>query len=191
MKITYLKTAIILLGLTLSSLSCKTQVLPLNTALTNIPNNAYVKDTNDELVPYVGTYKANFNGKEITLYITKVENKLENSVDKNYYLDALVVKYVVKNSSGTVLQDTQNYNLQNNIISSYRIRSYDNSVILYYSGTNCGVGWGNIYLKKINATQITWHYRPDDMVILPGKCPGNPDLTIYLPETKDLIFTKQ
>ena len=63
-----------------------------------------------ELNPYVGNYKANFDGKEITLFITKVENKLEKSTHKNYYMDALVIKYIVKTSFGTILQDTQNYN---------------------------------------------------------------------------------
>ncbi|GAA4162019.1 hypothetical protein GCM10022217_28690 [Chryseobacterium ginsenosidimutans] len=192
MKNTIFKT-LFLISLINNFLSCKAQqIMPLNTSIDDIPANAYVKDLNHELDPYIGTYKADHQGKEITLFITKVENKLEKNVGKIYYLDALIVKYIIKNSSGTILQDTQNMNLQNNGISSYRIRSYDNSVILYYEGTNCGVGWGNVFLKKINATQISWLYEPDDLMILPGQCPGNPDLIIYLPETKDpLIFTKQ
>ena len=76
-------------------------------------------------------------------------------------------------------------------ISSLWVRSYDNSVILYYSGTNCGVGWGNIYLKKLNPTQISWTYYPEETIILPGKCPGNPDLTVYLPVAENVVFTKQ
>ncbi|PTT76062.1 DUF6705 family protein, partial [Chryseobacterium sp. HMWF001] len=71
----------ILFALTLfiSLISCKAQNLPLNTAFSTIPNGAYLKDTNNELSPYVGTYKANFNGNEITLFITKQENKLEQT----------------------------------------------------------------------------------------------------------------
>lgn len=190
MKIAYFKTAIILLGLTLSSLSCKAQTLPLNTALSSIPNNAYVKDTNNELSPYIGTYKANFQGKEITLFITKEENKLENRATKQFYRDALVVKYIVKNSAGIVLQDTKNNNLFNIDFHSTKMKSID-SVIFNYSGTNCNVGWGEINLKKINTTQISWEYRPNDIVTTASKCPPNLDTTIYLPETKDLIFTKQ
>lgn len=183
---------LVVLVLIINIVSCKAQqTLPLNTFLNDIPNNAYVKDLNNELDPYIGTFKANFNGKEITLYISKLENKLEKSTNKNYYLDALIVKYIVKNSSGTILQDTQNFSQEINTISSIRIRSYDSSVILGYSGTNCRVGWGTILLKKINATQFTWEYRPNDIILTPEKCPGNPDLTIYLPETKGLIFTKQ
>ncbi|PVV53403.1 hypothetical protein DD829_18985 [Chryseobacterium sp. HMWF035] len=164
----------------------------MNTFLDDIPANAHVKDLNNELNPYIGIYKASYLGKEITLYITKVDDRLEERSNKNFYRDALVIKYIVKNSSGIVLQDTQNNANLNIELFSTRIRSYDNSVIFYYSGTNCGVGWGNVFLKKINATQISWLYEPDDLMILPGQCPGNPDLTIYLPETENpLIFTKQ
>ncbi|MEY8758884.1 DUF6705 family protein [Chryseobacterium tongliaoense] len=191
MKIAYFKTVIILLGLTVSSISCKAQTLPLNTALTNIPNNAYVKDTNNELLPYVGTYKTNFQGKEITLFITKEENKVVDYGDQQFHRDALVIKYIVKNSSGTVLQDTKNSNTLVTEFHSTKIRSTQNSIIFYYGGTNCGVGWGEINLKKINATQISWEYHPNDIVTTASKCPPNLDTTIYLPETKDLIFTKQ
>lgn len=191
MKNTIFKT-FLLLGLISSFLSCKAQQYPLNTDYDEVPDYSYLKDLNNELDPYIGTYKTNYNGKEVILYITKVNDKLEKRPQKVFYRDVLTIKYIVKNSSGTILQDTQNVNVQNNSISSYRIRSYDNSVILYYEGTNCRVGWGNIYLKKINATQISWLYQPTDRVILPGQCPGNPDLKIYLPETENpLIFTKQ
>lgn len=182
-----------LMGLINNFLSCKAQqVLPLTTFIDDIPPNAYVKDLNHELDPYVGTYKANHQGKEIILYIQKIDNKLEESFQKNYYLDALVIKYIIKNPSGAILQDTQNTNLQTNGISSFRIRSYDNTVLLGYEGTNCRVGWGTILLKKISATQISWLYQPNDRIITPENCPGNPDLKIYLPETENpLIFTKQ
>ncbi|MDQ1163586.1 hypothetical protein QE422_003954 [Chryseobacterium sp. SORGH_AS 447] len=187
-----MKNTLFLIALIISLISCKGQQLPLNTFMDDIPSNAHVKDLNNELNPYVGIYKANYQGEDITLYITKVNDKLEERSNKNFYRDALVIKYIVKNSSGIVLQDTQNNNIPNIELYSTRIRSYDNSVIFYYSGTNCRVGWGNVYIKKINATQISWLYQPNDRVILPGQCPGNPDLKIYLPETENpLIFTKQ
>ena len=188
MKTKYIK--VLFIGILINLVSCKAQILPLNTFMENIPANAHVKDLNNELTPYIGTYKASYQGNEIVLYITKVEDKLTKRMSKNFYQDVLVVKYTVKNSSGLMLQDTQNFNSSNNKLYSTRIRSYDNSVILYYSGTNCGVGWGDIFLKKINATQFTWEYRPDSM-LLGDDCPANAKKTVYLPVTKDLIFTKQ
>lgn len=182
----------LLIGMIINFLSCKAQQYPLNTDYDEVPNNSYLKDLNNNLDPYIGNYKANYNGKEITLYITKVNDKLEKFPQKVFYRDALVIKYIVKTVSGVILQDTQNNNIPNIELYSTRIRSYDSSVIFYYSGTNCGVGWGTVLLKKINNTQISFLYQPDDMIITPERCPGNPDLTIYLPETENpLIFTKQ
>ncbi|WP_299177680.1 DUF6705 family protein [uncultured Chryseobacterium sp.] len=175
----------------ISLISCKAQNLPLNTAFSTIPEGAYLKDTNNELNPYVGVYKANFNGNEITLFITKQENKLEQSSLKNYYMDALIVNYIVKNSSGIILQDTQNNNIYNIKLYSIGTRPSQNAIHLAYSGTNCNVGWGKIILKKINSNQISWEYKPNDITTTAAKCPPTLDTTIYLPETKDLIFTKQ
>lgn len=191
MKKIYNNKTIIILAFILNFISCRAQTLPLNTLLDNIPNGAYVKDLNNELSPYVGTYKANFQGNEITLFITKVENRLTVYTDQSFYRDALVAKYIIKNSAGIILQDTQNNNTIGIELFSTKIRTSRNAVRFYYSGTNCGVGWGDVYLKKINATQISWEYRPDSMVLTSKNCPGNPDINVYLPVTKDLIFTKQ
>ncbi|WP_129038428.1 DUF6705 family protein [Chryseobacterium sp. CH21] len=188
MKTIYLKA--LLTCLMINTLSCSAQTLPLNTPFASIPNGAYIKDTNNELTPYIGTYKGSFDGKEITLFISKQENKLEKSTQKNYYMDALIVKYVVKNSSGTILQDTQN-NSSDIEFYSFKMRSAKNALEFIYTGTNCHVGWGSIYLKKLNVTQVSWEYRPNDITTTESKCPSTLDTTIYLPETKDLIFTKQ
>ncbi|WP_284462468.1 DUF6705 family protein [Chryseobacterium sp.] len=185
-----MRNRLIILGI-FALVSCKAQQYPLNTDYEEVPNYSYLKDLDNELDAYVGNYKATFQGKEIILFITKQENKLEKRVNIKFYRDALIVKYIVKDPAGNILQDTKNNNLPDIELYSTRIRSYDKSVIFYYSGTNCGVGWGDVFLKKISNTQFSWEYRPDDMIITPERCPGNPDLTIYLPKTKDLIFTKQ
>ncbi|WP_100075950.1 DUF6705 family protein [Chryseobacterium camelliae] len=185
-----MKSLLIYLGIMLMSF-CQAQNLPLNTPFLSIPNRAYIKDTNNELNPYVGIYKANYNGNEISLFITKQEDKLEETGHKSYHVDVLLVKYIVKNSTGIVLQDTKNNNLYNIELYSTKIRPDKNAVHLIYSGTNCSVGWGDIYLKKISSTQISWEYRPNDVTTTAAKCPPNLDTTIYLPVTKDLIFTKQ
>ena len=190
MKVINIKI-LIFLSLLTNILSCKSQVLPLSTNLEETPANAYKKDLNNELPPYVGTYKANFQGKEITLYITKIENVLQKSSKKNYYSDVLDIKYIVKNSSGTVLQDTKNNSNPKIRLFSIKPRADINSIIFFYSGTNCRVGWGEIILKKIDGTQVSWEYRPNDIILDNSKCPNGTDINIYLPETKDLIFTKQ
>lgn len=170
--------------------NCKAQqTYPLDTDYEDVPALSYIKDLNNELNQFTGIYKANYQGNEITLYITKVEHMLKKRLTKSYYMDALTVKYTVKNSSAVILQDTQN-NIQNDF---YSMMSYsqENGVALYYPGTNCGVGWGKVFLFKINPTQLSWEYRPNGKLLDEYNCPGNQDLTVYLPVTKDLIFTKQ
>lgn len=174
-----------------NSISCKAQTLPLKTALDDIPANAHVKDINNELLPYVGTYKTNFQDQEVTLFITKENDRLEIRSKKQFYRDALIIKYIVKNSSGTILQDTQNISIPKIELYSIGTKPSQNSIIFLYSGTNCGVGWGKIILKKINSTQISWEYLPNDIILDDNRCPPGTDINIYLPETKDLIFTKQ
>jgi len=179
----------------ISAFSCKSQTYPLNTDYDNIPNYSYLKDLNNELNPYIGTYKANFQGKEILLYVVKEENKLVDRIDKKFYRDVLSIRYIVKGPSGNILQDTKNMTFQSDqiryTIYSMRTRPDIGDLTLSYGGTNCGVGSGKIILKKINITQISWEYRPNDTILDSGRCPAGTDITIYLPETKDLIFTKQ
>ncbi|MBW3522612.1 DUF6705 family protein [Chryseobacterium sp. NKUCC03_KSP] len=193
MKTIFLKTLIVIV-LLISNISCKAQQLPLNTLMKDIPANAYVKDLDNELTPYIGKYKTNYQGNEITLFITKEENRPTKRMNKNFYRDALSIRYIVKNSSGIVLQNTQNMNIGNqtyfNIVSIGTIPALGN-VTLGYDGTNCGIGWGEIILKKLNPTQISWEYRPNSLVIDSATCPPSTDKTVYLPVTKDLIFTKQ
>ena len=175
-------------------LSCKAQQnsLPLNTLMDDIPQGAYVKDLNNELNPYIGVYKANYKGNEITLFINKVEHKFEKRTNKDYFMDVLDVKYIVKNSSGLVLQNTSGGNFPNIELYSLGVNSNDNSVTFYYSGTNCKVGWGSINLKKLNSTQLSWEYYPNSRIITDATCPPGTDTTVYLPVTDDeLIFTKQ
>lgn len=187
---------LIILVLITNLISCKAQqVYPLLTSLDNIPNMVHLKDTNNELQPYVGTYISTYNGNHITLYITKENDKFFDYGNQQIYRDVLSVKYIIKNSSGIILQDTKNMTLQQNDLSyaiySLWITENGTKAELIYSGTNCSVGWGEINLKKINSNQISWEYKPNDITTTAAKCPPTLDTTIYLPETKDLIFTKQ
>ncbi|MDH6253608.1 hypothetical protein M2347_003335 [Chryseobacterium sp. H1D6B] len=190
MKAIYLR--IIIFTLITNFISCKAQqIYPLNADYEEVPQNSYLKDLNNELTPYIGVYKANFDGNETILYITKQEQKLEKIGQKIYYIDALVIKYIVKSSTGTILQDTKNNNYPNIQLYSIGTTPAKNLVNFIYTGTNCNVGWGDIYIKKINSNQISWEYRPDDIATTADKCSPTLNTIIYLPETKDLIFTKQ
>ncbi|WP_100075951.1 DUF6705 family protein [Chryseobacterium camelliae] len=186
----------LIIVLVINLISCKAQqTYPLLTSLDNIPNMSHIRDTNNELQSFVGKYVSTYNGNQITLYITKENNKFFDYGNQKVYRDVLSVKYIVKNSSGIILQDTKNMSFQQDDLSyaiySLWVTENGTKAELIYSGTNCSVGFGSINIKKISATEISWEYRPNDVTTTADKCPPNLDTTIYLPITKDLIFTKE
>jgi hypothetical protein len=194
-----MKKIILLFALTISLINCKAQeIYPLNTYYEKVPNYSYMKDLDNYLPLYVGTYKAIYEENEITLYITNsikelIDTRLDN---RKYYQDVLRVKFTVKKiSTGTVLQDNQASDplqpQRNQIISTRTNKLDNNSVSLYYSGTTCGIGWGKITLKKINNTQISWSYYPNDSLFSGNECPNSQNVKVYLPDTENLVFTKQ
>ncbi|WP_185209318.1 DUF6705 family protein [Chryseobacterium sp. C3] len=175
---------------------CKAQqTYPLKTDYTEISNNSYLKDINNELNNFAGNWVSSFNGNEIKLFISKENYKYFKRGSHIFNKDVLSIRYFVKNSNGTILQDTQNMIFQNNQIThtiySLWPENGGNTIVLYYGGTNCGIGWGEIILQKLNSTQFSWQYNPNSRVIDSATCPPNVDKNVYLPEIKDLIFTKQ
>ncbi|WP_157676830.1 hypothetical protein [Chryseobacterium sp. T16E-39] len=152
MKTIFFKV-IIILELFINITACKAQqIQPLNTNLKDIIANSYLKDVNNELDSYVGNFTANFEGKTINLFITKELKKPINLQTKNYFQDVLSIRYIVKNASGQILQDTKNMSIPAtqtiHTIYSFGTSPSQNLALLYYGGTNCGIGWGKILLKK-------------------------------------------
>ena len=183
MKNMFLLTTILL------SFSCKAQqTYPLNTDYETVPNYSYLKDTNNELIPYIGTWKANFNNREIILKIDKVENYLIDYISKKFYQDTLFMRYSIKDTQGIIIKSTMNLIVQNSDIKSSTI--FPNQVLSFaYSGGGCNVGWGSISLRYVDTNHVKWSYYPNSTLTV--NCPNSADTTIYLPETKDLVFTKQ
>jgi len=176
--------------------ACKAQqTFPMSQSAVDMPENSYFKDMNNELDYLEGTWKSDFNGKNITLYITKEIKKPFEIFDKNYFTDQLIVRYEVKDNNGTILQSSTNKNFVNDVkymIKSGGINIYgNNEVNLVYAGGNCSVGNGELKFQKLSATQFYWSYYPGTAVMNSVNCPPNLDYHIYLPETENLVFTKQ
>ena len=172
------------------------QQYPLNTNPFTIPANSYIKDFNNELNPYVGTWKATYNNKVYYLYVTKSLDRYRSSW--KLYQDVLIIKYAVMTSDeALIINSTAGLSFSSN---QYRHAIYSggfrpipnqNTLWFTYGGTNCGVGSGTIELSMLNLTQVKWNYEPDSTLLTDSSCPGNQDITIHLPITDNLIFTKQ
>ena len=180
------------------TIACNSQqILPLKTSDFNTPTNSYFKDLNNDLDFYIGTWKGNFQGKTVTVVITKDLKRPYESWGKNFFTDVLIVKYEVKDSVGNSLQSTLNNvytvgsSVKNMIISATINLNSNNEVNLVYAGGNCSVGNGEITFKKIDNTHFYWSYSPGTAVMNDIDCPPGQDYHIYLPETENLLFTKQ
>ena len=176
-------------------LCCKAQqqVLPLNNSAFSSPNNSYFKDSNNELDYYVGTWTSNFENKEIKLVIVKEVKKPFEMWKKNFYTDELRVRYEIK-KNGIVSESTLNKDFTNDIklsIDGSKTQDNGNRITLIFAGGNCSVGIGTIVLKKNDVNQLSWGYYPGTATMNDISCPPNLDYTVYLPETENLVFTKQ
>lgn len=185
---------ILLLFIVIFAISCKAQdVYPLKTLYTELPNYVYLKDTNNELSAFTGTYTANYEGKSISLFITKHNKKLLDRINL-FYKDILNVNYMIKDSNGNVLIDSRTVNFSSNqlkdLILSFWVEDNGQKLLASYGGTNCNVGNGFVYLTKLNATQLSWEYVSGVTILTDKTCPPGTDIKVYLPKTKDLIFTK-
>ncbi|UCA58101.1 hypothetical protein KB553_13680 [Chryseobacterium rhizoplanae] len=181
--------------LALFTISCKAQqkIFPLNTYAENIPINSYFKDLNNELNPYTGVWVALFEDKMITLNISKKTEMPIKLFGKNFYRDQLFIRYEIK-KNGVISESTIDKDFTNNSqlsIESALTQDNGNKVILLFSGGNCSVGIGTIILKKINATQFSWGYYPGTTTRIDTLCPPDKEYKIHLPETENLVFTKQ
>lgn len=180
------------------AISCNSQqILPLKTSDFNASTNSYFKDLNNDLDSYLGTWKGSFQGKNVTLIVTKELKRPYESWGKNFFTDVLIAKYEIKDSTGNILQSTLNNvytvgsSVKNMIISATINLNSNAEVNLAYAGGNCSVGNGEITFKKIDNNHFYWSYSAGTAVMNSVNCPPNLDYNIYLPETENLIFTKQ
>ncbi|MDQ0068066.1 DUF6705 family protein [Chryseobacterium lathyri] len=183
-----------LIIVTLLTFSCKAQEYPLNTSLDNLPNNAYLKDTNNELDKYVGLWKGTWNGKSLYLELKKV--KYYYSGNPSYYEDKILGERKIITDNGTVEIDRiTNFDNQ---VSEFRgmfssLRNGNWKRLYFYPKNMCGKS-AALDITSFTGNQMTLHleYMPS---IYKEDCIHNAyvqqhnDFPINFP--KDIVLTKQ
>ena len=185
---------IFLLGI----ICCKSQtVYPLNTSELDTPTNSYFKDLNGELDAYLGTWTATFQGETTKLVISKELKRPMEMWNKDFFKDVLLIRFEIRNAANQVLQSSLNNNINYGGDILFLMMSVgtniqgNNELDVVYSGGNCSAGGGFVYLKKISNNQLYWTYYPGSTTLDNVNCPPGNDYNIYLPETENLVFTKQ
>lgn len=174
--------------LLLTSIFCSAQTLPLRT-YTEIPENAYLKDTNNELQNYEGTWKGIWDGKTIFVTFKKLTNQYNANL--KYYKDYIVGKFKVLDGNGNILFDNLSISDANAKIWGARITKIDNKYALIYNDADLCNTRAKIEIDFTDATKphLNWNlYYGSNMITT--ACPYyNTGIPEALPEV--ITLTKQ
>ncbi|HBV16852.1 MAG TPA: hypothetical protein DEB71_16125 [Chryseobacterium carnipullorum] len=170
----------------------KAQTYPLRT-YTEVPINAYIKDLDNELVPYEGIWKGTWNGKTVFIYLKRIKNYFTHLENKPYYNDILIGKFKILNSNGTILFDNSILSDENVKIKGSRFFSVPNiRYTLNYADPDLCNTSGNIIINFIDSskTQLNWKLNLGSNMITTDCQYYN---TIPFPQAlpKEIILTKQ
>jgi hypothetical protein len=172
-----MKKTILLGCMLIIAISCKAQqIVPLEKKIEykltgGIPDGVYLKDINNLLGKYMGTWKGTIEGKNYTFIITKFKDDyLGISVDK------LLIRYLITTTNGTILEDTRNlpttspYVIEGDYFSkgaTYYVSNY------FGKNSICG-NQGTVFIRMKNTanTEMSVTSVPDKMMISEENCPG-------------------
>ncbi|MGG5207456.1 DUF6705 family protein [Chryseobacterium sp. MIQD13] len=168
------------------------QVYPLNTN-TDVPNDAYIKDVNNELIPYEGIWKGTWDNKTFFLSLNRVKKYMNHKENNPYYKDILAGRFKVLDSSGNILYDNTSLPDQDTKIEGARFLSipYKRYSLFYIDSDICNIS-GNILINFINTsnTELNWKFI-DTTDIIDSSCQYYNANPFPQPLPKNIILIKQ
>ncbi|WP_050379396.1 DUF6705 family protein [Chryseobacterium sp. Hurlbut01] len=173
--------------------SCKSQIYPLNTGISDLPPNAYIKDLNNELDKYVGLWKGNWNGKTLYLELKKVKYH-DDDPNYPYYKDVILGERKVVSSNGTIEIDRiSNFDYESPEIRGILYDVHGDEIFLFAAKNMC-LKLASLYIKNLSNTQMTLHFeympsRYDPNCVHNAYVDQHDDFPINFP--KDIVLTKQ
>lgn len=190
---------IIVITILLLSIKAQSQlgvIVPKSTSSFEVPNGTYIKDVDNEYLPYVGTWKGILDGKEYTFVFHVFEHHLISFPNGDYYYDdRLKAKYEVKDiATGIVLLSTMTaVNYDDYFILGLSSPSNGRLDFLYTDISNCYNSM-TFALESIPGVSNQLYYGGfsyDSFYVKEG-CPyvNRIDIPVAIPK-KGLIFTKQ
>jgi len=187
-----MKKNIIILLLFACAISCKAQIYPLRT-YSDIPANAYIKDIDNELLPFEGVWKGAWDNKTIVVYFKRVKAYFNHLENKPYYIDVLKGKFIVFDPTGNILFDNSMVADADAKIEGSRFFSipYKRYSLNYYDPDICGLS-GHILINftDLTNTKLNWQFS-DTTDIITSSCPFYNSNPFPEPLPKEIVLTKQ
>lgn len=190
-----MKNLILFIGLCLF-VNCKAQqILPLEKFIEykrigeGVPEGTtYIKDVNNLLDKYVGTWKGVYGDKSYEIVFMKYT--------KHYMIDedVLLMRYKIT-SNGVVIEDTTTFPDDNTKVINGDYLDKNTYILSYYGReSKCGQT-GSIYIGlayKNDFSKLKLFLIPDQEFINPNECPNGSASQVF-PTAKDadMILTKQ
>lgn len=145
---------------TFSQTGCQQQnIIPLRTH-TDIPQDQcyYMKDTNNELQDYAGTWMGTWNNKTFYVTFKKINNKYDAHF--KYNKDFLIGKFKTLTSSGSILFDNTTISDDNvKIRNGDFVKDSNNYIFTYFDKDLCNSrGFVTIAFTDATKTQLVWRY---------------------------------
>lgn len=191
-KINIMKNKIIILTLLVIPFIFKAQTVSLDQMSQcegiNCPDYTYVKDTNNRLDKFVGTWKGAYtDGRTYEFHFTKKEN--DGGWFNEKFWDKLIGRMLVKSSDGSVLYTS----LNNDDLKSISGFEFDKDLkkyrMSYTANAKCNDS-GYIYISfpdSSNLTQLKLVFMQD--LDIGWDCPSG--YKTLIPDAKSIILTKQ
>jgi len=172
-------------------LSCA-QIYQLNTN-TDVPSNAYIKDVNNELVPYEGIWKGTWDNKTFSVEFKRIKKYLDHKENNPYHKDVLIGKFRVTDSNNLVLFDNMYLSDNETKIEGTRflLQPSKRYTLFFLDSDICNIS-GDIFISFTNLinTQLSWKFMDTTDIITPN-CPYYNANPFPQPLPKNIILIKQ
>lgn len=174
--------------LTLFSASAQETVYPLNS--TNTSNGSYIKDIDNQLDYFIGTWTVTWDNKTtVFTFQKKIKERTDFVNGKHCFEDLLIGKFKTTDNNGNIIEETDFNSSGGEWLRGNIIYNNGNSCDLsHLMLTNQCVGTISFNLTKIagNPNQLQWEFEKPNATFI--NCTAE-ELNINVPKTT-VILTK-
>jgi hypothetical protein len=150
-----MKNIIFIIFCFLAIVSCKAQIIAVEgfeDYPNELPDGAYIKDVNNVLNKFVGTWKGTYNNKNYEFEVTKYTRISEIRPLK---FDKLLIRYKIIDTSGNIVVNTLNVSNDDKYIIRGSYLAKSGSYVLSYVGLNAKCGQnGSVFINAYNTDKM-------------------------------------